>query len=175
MLVAFKNKYLQCNSFLKGKCTTSQFIKVADLEKLILAEIKNVYTENIAINIVPKKGDNLFEREYTLINEAIERNELKSNRIMLAYQDGIDTLEEYKQNKLKVDGERNNLMEQLQNLKDGLLNMKNDEGMNKELESAYALLADEDTDLDLKYKTSHFLINEIVFDRSQKTLTLEYK
>ena len=174
-LVAFKNKYLQCNSFLKGKCTTSQFVKVTDLEKLILAEIKNVYTENIAINVAPKKGDNLYEREYELINEALEKSEAKSQRIMLAYQDGIDTLAEYKENKQKVDGERKQLIEQLQNLKDGLLNMKNDEGINKELENAYALLADENTDLDLKYKTSHFLINEIVFDRKEKTLTLEYK
>jgi len=174
-LVISQQNYLQCNGYAKGTCNVSQSIRIDVLEQLILDEIKKAYTENLEIKVVPKRSENNYVKEYKFLNDALAKNEAKNIRIKEAYQDGIDTLEEYKQNKLKLEEERQNLKEQLTNLKTALQGLNTDESINKKMENAYELLNDENTSVDLKYKTSHFLINEVVYNKKAKTLTLEYK
>jgi len=174
-LVICHHKYLQCNGYAKGTCKVSHSIGIKVLEQLILEEIKKVYTENLEINIVPMRSDEECSNEYEFIMEALKKNEAKEERIIEAYQDGIDTLDDYKRNKLKWEEERQDLKERLQNLKATLLEIKSDEPINKKLKTAYELLTDENIDMDIKYKTSHFLINQIVYDKKEKTLKLEYK
>ena len=175
VLVVSQKNYFQCNRYAKGACNVSHLINIRTLERLILEEIKKVYTENLEINIVPKRSENDHVNEYEFLNEALKKNEAKSIRIKEAYQDGIDTIDEYKQNKLKLEEEKQNLKDQLINLKDTLQGLNTDEPINKKLEHAYELLTDESIDVDVKYKTSHFLINEVVYNKKEKTLTLEYK
>jgi DNA invertase Pin-like site-specific DNA recombinase len=174
LVISYKN-YLQCNGYAKGTCKVSHLININTLEKLILEEIKKVYTNNLEINIVPKRSNEEYTSEYTFLNEALKKNESKEIRIKEAYQDGIDTIEEYKQNKLKLEEERRNLRERLENLKESLQGIQNNDPINKKLENAYELLTDENIPVDIKYKTSHFLINEVVYSKKEKKLTLEYK
>ena len=174
LVVAQKN-YLQCNGYSKGQCGVSHSVRIDVLEKLVLEEIKNVYTNNLEINVVPKRSEHIYVNEYELLNEALTKNKTKSIRIKEAYQDGIDTLEEYKQNKLKLEEERTNIKEQLANLKNDLQRLNTDEPINKRLENAYALLIDENIDVDIKYKASHFLIDKLVYNKQVKTLYLQYK
>lgn len=175
ILVVSQKNYLQCNAYAKGVCNVSHLIRIDVLEQLILEEIKKVYTENLEINIVPKRSEHTFVNEYEHLNESLTKLDAKSIRIKEAFQDGIDTIEEYKQNKIKIDEERQNIKEQLKNLKEELQGTKTDEPINKKLENAYELLCDENIPVDVKYKTSHFLINEVVYSKKEKTLKLEYK
>lgn len=91
---------LQCHSYARGTCKTSHSITVSKANNAIIE-----YLENAAItgdfNLVAPNGEPRKEPE-TDYSKLIENEKSKLKRIALAYQNGIDTLDEYKANKQKI-------------------------------------------------------------------------
>ena len=174
-LVRSNKTYFQCNGYSKGKCKTSSRIKYELLEQLILEEIAKAYTSPIDLCIVPKVSDTDRNNEYELLQKQIGTFDAKFTRIKTAYQDGIDTLEEYKENKMYLESEREKLRAKLVELKSTLLAADDEQPIEKRLEDVYNLLTDERIDLEIKYQAAHFLINKILYEHKDKTLKIEYK
>ena len=65
---------------------------------------------------IPKTENDISEEEIA-IKEALERITVKERRIREAYENEIDTLEEYKQNKLRLNAERKELENALDQLR----------------------------------------------------------
>ena len=97
----------------------------------------------------------------------------------MAYADGVDTLEEYKENKQKISSEREELISKLKKLKDSLQDINQideiDEDVYKKICNVYELLINENVDMETKYQTAHFLIEKITISRKTNTLKLTYK
>ena len=174
-LVRSAGKYLQCNGYSRGQCKTSNLIRYDILENLVLEEIKKTFTSPIDLHIVPKASDTNRKSEYELLEQQMNTFDAKFERIKTAYQDGIDSLEEYKYNKKYLESERQGLIDKLKSLKEILLNSDDEQPIEKRLEDVYNLLTEDDIDFDIKYSAAHFLINKISFEKSTKTLKLEYK
>lgn len=175
-LVNSSKYYLQCNRYAKGGCKISHMIKIELLESIVLEELKKAYTRNLDIEIVPKAQDIPNANEHKYLTEKLEKLELKNKRIKEAYQDGIDTLEEYKENRKNVEEEIKATREQLQEIKTKLLNEDNTgQSITKRIKDVYSLLTDNSIDMEIKYQTAHFLINKIIYDKPNKTVTIEYK
>ena len=167
-------KYMQCNSYLKGACNISCHVTIEDLEKSILEKLKETFDEKLSIEIVPKQRVRQ-NTDVILLNELLKKLDEKEKRIKIAYVDGIDTLEEYKQNKDKIANERTELIEQLKSIKNDLQGEKVNEEIYNKICSVYELLSDENIDIKTKYETAHFLIEKITYSRQTKTLKLTYK
>lgn len=169
-----KNHY-QCNGYVKGVCKISHYVKVAVIEELILEHLREAYQGNIEIDVVPKKSDVSNQQEHNLLEDRLGKYDQKLDRVKSAYQDGIDTLEEYKQNKKAIEEERANTIEQLKRLKENLISPDETEDIKVRLKSVYDLLRDDNIPLDVKYKAAHFLIDKAVYNRAESTLTIQYK
>lgn len=175
-LVLNATSYLQCNAYAKGACKVSQSVKITALENLVLEQLKETFKGNLEIKIVPKAQDVSSSNEYDLLQERLEKLKLKEIRIKEAYTDGIDTLSEYKENKNNLSNERKMIIEQLQKIKRILMEGNEPgQGIIKRMENVYSLLTDDNVSMDIKYKTAHFLINKIVFNKKEKVLKIEYK
>ena len=109
-----------------------------------------------------------------MIENQLSKLNYRELRIKEAYQDGIDTLEEYKANKLSLKKEKSDLEEKLKSLNTELVG-QGDENINKRIKSVYDLLINPDVDIINKYNASHLLIEEIKFSRKDKILTIVYK
>ena len=166
-------KYYQCNGYSKGTCKRSHLVKIETLEKAVCEELKNVFENEIEINVVPKKTSSL-SNEYEMLNKDLIRINDKLKRIKEAYKNGVDTLEEYKEGKESLDEERKIIEEKIKKLKNKVSKDYN-ENIYKRIKNVYELLTDENIPLDVKYKTAHFLINKIVFYKDTKTVEIEYK
>lgn len=166
--------YMQCNYYAKGKCNFSQSIKKDVLEELVLEEVRKAYTGQIEINVEPKETDVHTKDEYILLKSKLEKLSERYSRIKIAYQDGIDTLDEYKQNKMTIEAEENTTKARLEALQQHLME-PDSEPIYRQIENAYALLNDPNIDIDLKYKTAHFLISKIVFNKQEKTMQIVFK
>jgi hypothetical protein len=175
VFTTYNKKYMQCSGYLKGRCAKSASIPIAKLEATVLEEIKKTYSGEIDINIVPSVTDTDVSLEYDVINEQLHRLSDKEDRIKRAYEDGIDTIEEYKGNKKRLTEERTNLKNSLEQLKDRIINHKHDGEIVSRITNVYDLLTDDTVDIEQKYQTAHLLINEIVYSKSEKTLKLTYK
>lgn len=167
---------MQCNSYAKGACKISHCINTKTLENLVLDELKNTFQNEIDICIVPKVQDITTSNEFDLLQERLDKLNVKEKRIKEAYQDGIDTIEEYKENKKRLETERTTVQQQLKEIKAKLLSGNNqDKPIMKCIENVYTLLTDDSVDMEIKYKTAHYLINKITFKKPEKQLIIEYK
>jgi len=174
-LVWTGSSYMQCNSYAKGACKISHCVNAHRLEDLVLEQLKDTFTNNLDISIVPNAQDTALNDEYDFLTERLDKLDAREKRIREAYEDGVYTLDEYKERREALEGERQNAIKQLDGIKSDLINPSGQESINKRMKSVYDLLTDKDTDLDIKYKTAHFLINKVVFDKTNKTLEIEYK
>ena len=150
-------------------------VAIATLESLVLEELKKTYSGEIKINIVPSVNDTDNTLEYEVIQTSINRVTDKEKRVNTAYEDGIDTLDEYKQKKARLTAEREELKQALELLKTNLIeNRHNGEIVNR-ITSVYEVLTNETLDVENKYQTAHMLIEQVTYSRAEKSLKLTYK
>jgi DNA invertase Pin-like site-specific DNA recombinase len=176
-LVQSREHYLQCNGYNKGQCKISCSVKSSILEEIVLGEVQKAFTDEINLEIVPKSSNESLKSEYELLKVALEKFQLKFSRIKIAYEDGIDTLEEYKENKKRLEADFEATKKQLNVMEQELLNPSggDTEPIIKRIESAYSLLSDANIDLETKYQVAHFLIEKVTYTKQEKTLKIVYK
>lgn len=95
-------KYLQCHNYSRGQCAVSHSIST---KKITAALLDRLYTDlegasKLKIEVSPAEKQR--PTESTVLTQAIVREEKKLERVREAYEAGVDTLEEYKANKAKI-------------------------------------------------------------------------
>jgi len=96
------SKFLQCNNYNRGKCKVSHAISVTKINPVVLEKIRaDLDDQNLRLKLeaqcAPKSPD-----AASRLPAAIEREEKKLLRIREAFEAGIDTLEEYRENKQRI-------------------------------------------------------------------------
>ena len=173
-LVRNQKKYYQCNGYVKGQCTTSQMVKISDIEEAILKQIKKDFTSKLKLNI--KINSNSFnDEEQQIIYTQLEKLKERQSRIKEAYINGIDSLEEYKNNKQDLLEQKEFLESKLKELELSENIKPKDDIIKENLKTIYEILTDENIDMKRKYEISHLLIEKIEFSKSARRLGLEYK
>ena len=84
-------------------------VKITTIEKAILDQIKNDFSSNLNVNVKfdINKSNN---EEIGIIHSQLEKIKDKEQRIKEAYINGIDTIEEYKENKATIENQKNLLL-----------------------------------------------------------------
>ncbi|MDO4944969.1 MAG: recombinase family protein [Ruminococcus sp.] len=90
---------LQCHNYSKGRCTQSHYISHTKINESVLEGLKQALN-NTEINIEYRTVKNITANDNT--EHLLKREYEKLDRIKEAYTAGIDTLEEYKENKMKI-------------------------------------------------------------------------
>lgn len=173
-LVRNTKDFYQCNGYVKGKCAKSQLVKIGTIEKAILNQIQKDFTNNININVKFGINKNNTDETYLLLSE-LEKLKEKEHRIKEAYMNGIDTLEEYKDNKNYLKTQRNLINTQLEKLKDKQQILNKEDVIKEQLKTVYNILIDEKIDMKRKYEVSHMIIDRIDFLRDNGIMELTYK
>lgn len=173
-LVRSQKDYYQCNGYVKGQCVKSQLIKISKIEKAILDQIKHDFSTNVHLSIKfvsnAKKDDEL-QIIYSQLNKMSE----KEMRIKEAYINGIDTLEEYKNNKKELQEQKDLLNIKLKELQKQNKLKSQDEIVRENLKNVYEILTDDKIDMKRKYDVSHMIIDNIYFLRDEGILEMSYK
>ena len=92
-----KNDGYQCHKYSKGVCETSHYISQKKINKMVIDELDKVYSKKDMV--LEFKQERRVHIDY---DKMISAQKLRLQRIKNAYQDGIDTLSEYRVNKQKV-------------------------------------------------------------------------
>lgn len=90
-----------CNKY-KGTCKGNGGISVNKFSQIVLGYLEEILiSDKIVINTAPQNLPNASHKnaDIEILELEIKRAEAKLERIKTAYNDGVDTLEEYKQNK----------------------------------------------------------------------------
>ncbi len=171
------NKKLRCNGYNKAACECNTTLEIKEVENLVLNQIKNDSQSHLKINIIKKeKKTNQNVSEIKILERQLELAKEKLDRIKIAFQSGVDTLEEYQNNKKTINDEISNLellLNDKNNTKESDTNIENKiiyENMN----TVYNILISNEIEMKKKYDIAHFLINKIVYDEASNNLTLYY-
>jgi hypothetical protein len=172
-----KVRYFQCYKFTKGICTSSHYVNERDAEQSVMAgleavlESRNIYHLNIIKN---SKSDD----EIALINKAVAKLDIKLAKIKDAYIDGIDTLEEYKENKRRIQTERDQLTEKIEHLsEDSPAAISEEDRIEKLLDNiriTLEILKDENATQIEKGNTIRNIVEKIVYNKADNTYAFYY-
>ena len=135
---------------------------------------KILKTGSISYEYEPRP-DPVSVREEDLIQDALARLDVKERRIRDAYENEIDTLEEYRQNKARLQQERDELNRQAAALAAASVPEKPDDSvMLSAIQKAYSILSDPTVDYEKKGVAARSVIKSIVYNRAESTFKFTY-
>lgn len=168
--------YFTCYGYSKGKCNAKNSVSSLKLEPAVLSALKSVLDsqelcfENKAI--VPKETVN----EQLLFEEQLKRLSFTEKRMKEAYLAGVDTLEEYKLNKIKIEEEREAILEKIKSLE--ISSSGNEEQdkkvMLEKIGNVYEMLQSDNYSNQQKNEMLRSIVEKIVYTRATDTLDVYY-
>lgn len=169
--------YFQCYKFTKGICRNSHYTTTRNAEQNVITGLEAVL-ENRSIyhlNIIKSASS---DDEITRLNKAISKLDAKLAKIKAAYIDGIDTLDEYKDNKKKVLQERDQLTEKIRELTEASpAAISKEDSIEKLLDNiriSLAILKNENATQIEKGNAIRNIVEKIVYDRSDNSYAFYY-
>lgn len=164
-------KALQCTNYTRGACKVSHYIKLDALNKVVIDKLKSDLTsEHLQITI----NERPTEETLPDIKSWIEREKKKLSRVKEAYEAGIDTLEEYKENKLKIQARINELTAQAK-MSSPVPNENYDKIISERIRRGLDILESSETSETLKNITLRSFIDRIVYFKPKNIIEIFYK
>ncbi|MGJ0687487.1 recombinase family protein [Mediterraneibacter gnavus] len=167
--------YFRCYGYSKGKCAAKNSISSLKLEPAVLESIKSVLdTGKITYRKIEVKTEDTADLK-TILEDQIKKIDVKLQRIKEAYMNGIDTMEEYKENKRIVQEEKDGLEKQLSELKEEKISTKNeDKDMLMRVKNVYDILSSDSVDAMTKNEVLRSVVEKIVYNREKDELKVYY-
>lgn len=167
--------YFTCYGYSKGKCSAKSSISAAKLEPIVLSAIKESFQdEKLSFSYITQKHALPDSSEQQRLTDMLTRLSAKEQRARDAYMNGIDSLEEYRQNKFTLLQERNRLEEKLRLLSPDKKSKKEvRQLMLKSIQSVYDILLS-DADIAEKNTVLKSIVEKIVYDKAKDSLQIYY-
>lgn len=166
--------YFTCYGYSKGKCTGKGRVSSLSLAPAVIDALKKALeTEDITYTLLKKQSEESVDRTAILENQLAQLAQ-KEKRIKDAYRDGIDTLEEYKENKQILLKERKALENELAaqtvvspaaDGKDILL---------RNIRNVYEMICSDQFTDQQKNEALKSIVEKIVYDKENNTLKVYY-
>ncbi len=170
-----RSPFFQCWKYTKGVCQESHAVISKKIEENVLSGLQtSVLAGNLQYKIVKSTSDNDFNELETL-KEQLKRIHLKELRIRDAYENGIDSLEEYKTNKTRILSEKEHIENRISELTSPLPTDKNfqpKKQLIQNIQSTIEILSNPEMDYEQKGSAIRSIVEKIVYDK--KTEHLEF-
>lgn len=156
--------YFQCWKYAKGYHKTSVAISVKKMEQLVLDYLKQLLDgadfQYVQKSSLPAQNDELQQ-----LKQELSRLDTREQRIKLAYENEIDTLEEYKENKMRLSKQRETLLKKIQELETQTPAAPSREEALSQIRTVYDVLCDPDVESSTKGNIIRTIVDQIVFDK----------
>ena len=156
----------QCSKYSHGFCNVSHYVSQRKINKAVITALSDASIGDIHISPKvqkPKTADNTAK--------LIAREEAKLERVKDAYAAGIDTLEEYKENKQKILAEIERLKSTQTNEKPAVINM---EDIQAKRLSFLEMASDPEASPEMLNSALKEFIDYIVYDKASEHITIFY-
>ena len=162
---------IQCHLYSKGRCDTSHYISIKKIENIVLNKIQEDFATG-NINIVPRTPENINQNNFIL--KRIEREEQKLVRIKQAFEKGIDTLEEYAENKKRIQDEISSLKLQLTSDAYTVEPHALQKNFLQKYSDLILKLRDDKVSISDKNRILKMFVDEIVYNKKSATVDITY-
>ena len=167
--------YFVCYGYSKGKCLAKNSISSLKLAPAILQSLKDVLNnQQLSFRYIQPEPETAPDLSDILLDQ-LKRIDEKLDRIKEAYRKGVDTLEEYKENKALVQNEKQLLEKQLAELP--AQDSESDQAESALLDrvkNVYEIVNSESVDDVTKNEILKSIIEKIVYNKEKDTLEVYY-
>lgn len=173
-----RTESLQCYEYAHSKCNVSHSITIAKLKDAVVAKMQQDFDNpNFmpALDMATKLSANLSHTK--AIEDQLKRERTKLDRVKAAYADGIDTLDEYKSNKIKITAEIESLQAKLQSESDKADNSSDVDytAFKNKLASVIDVISSADVTPEAFNDALFEVVSKIVFNRPKTQIEIFYK
>lgn len=159
----------QCTGYTHGKCPESHFIKASKLEAALIDALEErINSGTLNFSTAPVEPVQL-SGEYILLKESLAKLSVREKRIKLAYQNGIDTLDEYKENKALLQVEKDRLLSRIAEFEQEPATDPVE--IPDKIKNALEILKS-DADSDIKSNAIRSFCDKVVYDKKSETLDI---
>lgn len=162
-------QYFNCWKYAKGFHRQSSSISARKAEAAVV-EFFNQILSGMDFEFsyhAPENDDSDQLDEYKKELERIDTREL---RIKLAYENGIDTIDEYKENKMRIKEERERIQSMIKEL-DTPQNVPDKDIILNKVRTVLDVIQNNEVDYEVKGNLMRSVVEEIIFDRETETFT----
>lgn len=164
-----------CYGYCKGKCLAKTSVSSLKLEPAVLSSLAEVLrTEKLCFEY--KETEVVEEvNEKALLEEQLDRLTSMEQRMKDAYRAGVDTLEEYKENKKFIENERSSILEKINSITPEVSDDTADKNlMLSKIKNVYEALQSDSYSDQQKNEMLRSIIEKIVYNRENDTLDVYY-
>lgn len=169
VLASGGSKGFQCNSYSHGKCSISHYIVYHKAESVVLKSLEEMVGSDYDYEILNTEGQ---LDESKLLNENLKKLLIKEKRIKEAYINGIDSLEEYKENKQILENERSELQHLITESKKKTKTPETKKIMDERLSSVYSILTSDKHDKVAKNTAIRSIVKKIIYDKKAEHISV---
>lgn len=173
-----RSAYFQCWKYTKGYHTGSCYLSVEQAEAAVLGSLKAVLAAGTMFYEYETKGTETPADERTVLEAALSRLDKREQKIRDAYENSIDSLEEYKANKERLKAEREHLTAELASLihgkaKDAPAASQEADAM-ADIHTALELIANPAVSYERKGAALRRVLKKIVYHRQENRFEFHY-
>lgn len=168
----------QCWKYGKGQCGESHFISVRQIETLVISYLEQITVSNDIFYsmITAIASDN--DSRVSELERQLQKIDAKEKRIKAAYQNGIDSLDEYRANKAAIGNERRSIEEHIRELSPATDTQDHellDQKMRQNISDLLGVIKDDSVDYVKKGNMMRNVVDHIVFNRKETSLDVFLK
>lgn len=165
-----------CWKYAKGLHKESCSVTVAKAERIVIRSLEKILeTGNFEYDRIPRPASEQDSSQKAAIEVKLERLALKEERIRAAYENGIDSLEEYRTRKEQLLKERTELEAELASLEPADCSpAPSHEELMERVKTVHDLLCSPDVDFETKGTALRSILKFIVFDRKADRFEFHY-
>lgn len=160
----------RCTQYNHAACSNGSTVNASDVTDGILEEFNRIlatkeveFTINASVN---------SQSEKALLVKELNKMEAKEARIKEAYRDGIDTLDEYKENKKILLKQKQDLINQINNISEDPEVKK--EQLLKSIHSALDVISAQNSTDTQKHEALASVVDKIVVDKKKDTMLMYF-
>lgn len=163
--------FFNCWKYAKGVHKETSGISEKELINGVLEYFEKLLAgAEFTFSYLPSSQDDPEACQETYYKIELEKLSLREQRIKYAYESGVDTLEEYKENKTRLLAERKRLEELLSQTQKEPPKMTKENYLSK-IQTVYDIIKDEEIDYEMKGTFIRSVVEEIIYDKKANTLT----
>lgn len=166
--------YFTCYGYTKGKCLAKTTVSSKVLEPEVLDALKDA-SGNPDIEFEYRKPLRLIDStEEARLMESLGKVDQKMNRIKEAYRNGVDTLQEYTENKQILMKEKEQIMNKLDELTAAPSKNIASKKLHEQISDVCSIIESNDFSDAQKSEALRSVVEKIVYHKDSKTLDMYY-
>ena len=168
--------YFQCYGYLKGKCNNDCYVREEEIGPTVIKALEEALRKGTVSYTIKKSYQNQSRGgELEVLYKNLDRLSFKEERAKEAYMDGIDTKEEYKANKLRLQKERQELQEMIDTIEHNSSDtVSNDSRMLISISNVLDIVQSDKFTMQEKNAALKSIVDQITYDKKTNHIDVDY-